>query len=190
MNTCGQKRQEKHSKHLGIDTFLNLFFRHAHLLHDVKPGLVLVPLCNLLIVHDQHCAEQEYNPQQNSQEKQTSVQGIKTLPLRCHAFHIHIGKSLFILERSHSLSEGTVYINLLAILAGQVKAIIIPAVIVRKHSRLRRQHLVYFRKVRKKYANRRDYLHGVRPIFHKFRNYLFYSKSSASIKGNLIVKKV
>ena len=62
MHARRDQRQEKDGKHLGIDAFLDLLFCHSHLLQDLKPFLVLIAFGNLLIIHNQHRAQNKDDP--------------------------------------------------------------------------------------------------------------------------------
>ena len=73
MHPRHHQRQEEHHQHLAVDGVPHLAAAHAHLLHDLEAGSVLVPLGNLLVVHDQRRGKQAHQPQQNAQKQQRAV---------------------------------------------------------------------------------------------------------------------
>ena len=80
------KGQQEHRKHLGIDALVNILAGHAHLLHNLKPGLILIALRNLLVVDNQHGCQQEHNGQNDAKEEDSAEGSVKVIPLLCPAF--------------------------------------------------------------------------------------------------------
>lgn len=96
MNAGCDQRQEEHRKDLGIDAFPDLLLGHAHLLHDLKPGLIFITLRYLLIIDDQHRGKNKDDAEENPQEKQPGVNPVKIRPLLCHALNGAMEQGVFV----------------------------------------------------------------------------------------------
>ena len=57
MDTCGNEGKEKYSQHLGINALSDILLRHAHLLHNLKAGLILISFRNLFVVNNEHSSK-------------------------------------------------------------------------------------------------------------------------------------
>ena len=81
------QRQEEHRQQLRVDAAADVRRRHAHLLHDGKPGLILIALAQLLIVDDQHRRADEQHAEDDADEEQAAVGAVKLVgglcPKRC-----------------------------------------------------------------------------------------------------------
>lgn len=89
VDTGGNERQEKHREDLGIDASADVFPGHTHLLHNGKPGLVLVALGNLLVVDNQHRRKDEHDAQKDAQEEQSAVHAVQVSPLSGGTLPVH-----------------------------------------------------------------------------------------------------
>ncbi len=85
MDSRHDQGKEEHRQYLRIDAPPDIRFRHAYLLHDLKPGLILIAFRDLLIINDQHRGKNKHHAQQDSQEEQASIQAVERRPLFCRA---------------------------------------------------------------------------------------------------------
>ena len=183
-----QQRQEEHREHLGIDALANLLFGHAHLLHDFKPGLVLISLGNLLVVHNQHSGKDKHNSQQDAQEEQATIQAVEAAALLSPALHQNAELLLRFGKRFQSLVQ-TVPNLYLGIILGLYIISIKPvefhngdgAAVADGSAHEGADYLLH---VRHKNVHGGKYLGGVNAIVLKIRNLLFDGQGLGIFNGN------
>ncbi len=63
-----EKRKEKYHQNLLLNCLTNLFVAHPNVLHDPKTVVVVISLCNLLIIDNQHSGNDKYPDKEDSYE--------------------------------------------------------------------------------------------------------------------------
>ena len=132
MDARRDKRQEKYRQHLGVDALLHFLPAHPHFHQDVEPVLILVSFRDLLVIHNEHRAEEEDGPEHHAQEEEAPVQGEDIRPpfrFRIQRIPRIIHRRIFLSGQfRHAFHDRPVDLCLLFIIAGQVKPVAFPDV--------------------------------------------------------------
>ena len=76
-----EKRQIEHRQQLAVDAAPDVALGHAHLLHNVEAGLILIALGQLLVIQDRHRRKDKDDTQHDAQEEQAAVGAVKSARL-------------------------------------------------------------------------------------------------------------
>ena len=97
--------QEKHHQDLTVDGAFDLPVTHANIPHDLIALLVIIALGDLFVVHDERRRHGKQRPQEDAQEQEAAVAGIKVLggvpaAVQIIVVHISFNISLVIIHRA------------------------------------------------------------------------------------------